>query len=301
MSVLTCRGLRVRRGSGDVLQDVSVALEPGITALLGPNAAGKSTLLKTWAGLYPPAEGHVVVGEVALQDAPDTFRRVVGYLPQFPGVYRGLRVAEHVARHAAWTTPGALRAVAPLLERFGLTAKARWPADRLDAADRRRLWLALLWARGCRVLLLDEPTAGLDLERRIAFWDDILSLRRDDNGPEAVVVTTHLLSEVETYATRAIVLSGGRVAFSGTVQELVETARERAVTWEGPTPRDVVEVGVDPETGYQWGVVVGESAPSGLERRTPSLLDGYMVVVAAQGGQSHDRKRGGGAGTAARA
>jgi ABC-2 type transport system ATP-binding protein len=299
MSVLVARGV-VQTGRGrpplTILREVSLDLEAGVTVLLGPNGSGKTTLLRTLAGLLPPVEGHVEVDGVALQDRPEQVRRLVGYLPQFPGVFRRLTVQQHLERQAAWAGTAPRAPISDILARFGLAAVAREPAGGLPAQARRRLNLALLWARRCRVLLLDEPTAGLDAEDRLRFWDDVVLLTRDPDGPAAVLVTTHLLAEAEEFADRAVILAGGRLAFQGTVALL--KARADGRTWA--TPGEVVvpgalEVGMAPGDGARlWFGSAGEPRHAHMAPRAPTLRDGYLAVLEASGSDILPGKGGGG-------
>jgi ABC-2 type transport system ATP-binding protein len=289
MSVLMARGIvQLTPGPAPdpILNGVNLDLETGVTALLGPNGSGKTTLLRTLAGLLPPEEGHVEVDDVALQDHPERIRRLVGYLPQFPGVYQRLTVAQHFERQHLWLERQGLRpsTLRDVLERFGLSAVRHDPAGRLSLRDRRGLAMALLWARRCRVLLLDEPTAGLDPEDRLRFWNLVMDFLRDPEGPGAVLVTTHLMAEAEAYAQHALVLVEGLAAFQGTVDRLTARAEGRAVSVEGPPPAGMLEVGVDVLSGDHLGLLGGRIPPPTdetptLHRRRPRLLDGYLAVV----------------------
>jgi ABC-2 type transport system ATP-binding protein len=282
MSVLLARGVvQIGRG-GDavrILNGVNLDLEPGITVLLGPNGSGKTTLLRTLAGLLPPVEGHVEVAGVALQDSPERVRRLVGYLPQFPGLYHRLTVREHFERQAAWLRMPADPGLA--LARFGLSDLATRRAGTLAPRDRRRVALALLWARRCRVLLLDEPTAGLDPEDRLVFWDEVIGFRREGEGPEAVLVTTHLLSEADAFSDHAIVLAGGVAIFQGQTERL--RAQASGATWTlapGAVMRTGVVTGIDPVSSAQEVLLpVPGTPPPGSRPRPPRLRDGYLATM----------------------
>ncbi len=283
---LLARGV-VQYGRGSeapiILRGVSLDLMSGLSAMVGPNGSGKTTLLRTLAGLLPPWEGHVEVGPAALQDDPAEVRRQVGYLPQFPGVFARLTVRQHFERQILWLEEGETGAgerIEGALSRFGLWEAADYPAARLSPARRRWLALSLLWARRAQVLLLDEPTAGLDAEDRNAFWERMFELLADDDGPRAILVTTHLLDEVETYCKNVIMLAGGRAVFQGMVTKFKDRARERAVVLSpgAAVPPGALEVGLDMGTGGRQVLILGEPVGDGLRRRPPTVMDGYLVV-----------------------
>jgi ABC-2 type transport system ATP-binding protein len=280
---LLARGI-VQYGRGPqaplILKGVSLDLMSGLTAMVGPNGSGKTTLLRSLAGLLPPWEGHVEVGPVALQDDPAEVRRLVGYLPQFPGVFHRLTVREHFARQTLWLQDEDSERVESALLRFGLLEEADVPAERLAPTRRRWLSLALMWARRAHVLLLDEPTAGLDVEDRLAFWDRMLELISEEDGPGAILVTTHLLDEVETYCKNVIMLAGGRAVFQGMVTKFKDRARGRAFVLDRrrPVPADALDVGFDLDTGERLAVMVEPAPGVRLELREPTVMDGYLVV-----------------------
>ena len=280
---LLARGV-VQYGRGSeaplILKGVSLDLVSGLTAMVGPNGSGKTTLLRTLAGLLPPWEGHVEVGPVALQDDPVEIRRRVGYLPQFPGVFHRLSVRQHFERQALWLPDQDAERIELALQRFGLGAQADVMAEQLPAARRRWLALALLWARRAQVLLLDEPTAGLDVEDRLVFWDQMLELVAEEDGPRAILVTTHLLDEVETYCKNVIMLAGGRAVFQGMVTKFKDRGRGRAFLLDpgAPVPAEALEVGFDPATGERWAVMPKRPVVGEGRLREPTVMDGYLVV-----------------------
>jgi ABC-2 type transport system ATP-binding protein len=279
---LLARGI-VQYGRGreapEILRGVNLDVAEGLTALVGPNGSGKTTLLRTLAGLLPPWEGHVEVGGVALQDDAAAVRRRVGYLPQFPGVFRRLTVREHFERQRLWVDGAGERSPAAALEHFGLSAWQDAPAAALSPSRRRWLALALMWARHAQVLLLDEPTAGLDLEDRLVFWERMLDLLHDARSIRAIVVTTHLLDEVERYCRHVVMLAGGRAVFQGTVAKLRERGRDRAFFGQpSGWPPDAVEVGVDLHSGHRLGLALDGPPPPELPLRIPQLVDGYLLL-----------------------
>ncbi len=211
--------LTQRYGARPVLHDVTFVLQPGVTGLIGVNGAGKSTLIKLLAtGLVPSAGSLELFGHPA-DRAVAVARRRIGYMPQSLELPRALRVQDFLA-YVAW-----LRAI-PRRDRPELIEEALTAADLLErAGDRvgvlsggmlRRLLLAQAILGGPDLLLLDEPTAGLDPQQRIR----VRRLVDQASEHRTVVVSSHLMSDLVGLADRILMLDEGRVVFDGTVEEL---------------------------------------------------------------------------------
>lgn len=216
-----------RRGGRPVLQGLDFAVNRGeVFGLLGPNGCGKTTALQVAGQLLQPDSGSV-----AIDGAPASARsrRWLGLCPQQPALYRELRPAENLDFFARlYGLPAALRAerVALLMQRFGLEAFAATPAGRLSGGWQQRLNLAVALVHGPTLLVLDEPTAAVDLGARHALWALIEGLR--DDGM-TVLMTTHDLAEAERLCTRVGVMQDGRLAACGSTAELCARLPGRAV------------------------------------------------------------------------
>ena len=233
------RAVDVSRRYGDVLALDRVCLDvnPGeIVGLLGPNGAGKSTLLNLLAGLRHPTQGRV---ELFGGDPRDPARRRrLGVTPQETGLPSTLRVAEvvdFVAKHFADPVP-----TKELLERFGLSEVARRQTGGLSGGQKRRLAVALAFVGRPRLVLLDEPTTGLDVTARRALWEAIREFPGKDS---AVLLTSHYLEEIEALAGRVVVIGSGRVLADDTlasVRDLVALRRVSMLAAELPPLHGVV-------------------------------------------------------------
>ncbi|MBV8432010.1 MAG: ABC transporter ATP-binding protein [Solirubrobacterales bacterium] len=212
LATLAVRSLSKRFGDRTALQDVSFELGAGeIVGIIGPNGAGKTTLLSILAGILAPTDGEVT-------QAP----RQVGWVPQQPAVYAKLSVAQNLrlfARLEKLADPEA--GVLEMLDQTGLEARADDEVGRLSAGNQQRVNIAVGLLCRPPVLLLDEPSAALDPRQRERLWEFIGGLARRGT---TVVFSTHNVAEVESYATRVLVLVDGELLFSGTPPEL-----ERAV------------------------------------------------------------------------
>jgi ABC-type multidrug transport system ATPase subunit len=220
-AVITVAGLTFRyRGGTTALDDVSLSWPPGVVALLGPNGAGKTTLLKLLTGVLPVRTGTVRVASVAR--AADR-NHAVGYLPQsasWPGQFT---VTEFVS-YLAWArgVPSRHRSVRvrASIADVGLAGCAETRLSRLSGGQHRRAMLAQALVTEPAVLVLDEPTAGFDPVQRVAFRELIAAL----GTSRTVVVSTHLVEDVEAIAGWVTVLDRGRVAFDGSRADLLRTA-----------------------------------------------------------------------------
>jgi ABC-2 type transport system ATP-binding protein len=206
------------------LDDVSLTVHRGeVVGLLGPNGAGKTTLLNLVSGVRRPDAGTV---RLFGRDPRDAVARVrLGTTPQETGLPATLRVGE-VAAFVAGHYPDPLP-VGELLETFGLTDLARRQTGGLSGGQKRRLAVALAMAGRPDLVLLDEPTTGLDVDARHVLWD---ALRSFHARGVTVVVTSHYLEEIEALAERVVVVDHGRVLADGTLRDVVGRVALRRVT-----------------------------------------------------------------------
>lgn len=206
------------------LDDVSLDVHRGeIVGLLGPNGAGKTTLLNLVSGVRRPDAGTV---RLFGRDPRDAVARVrLGTTPQETGLPATLRVGE-VAAFVAGHYPDPMP-VGELLETFGLTDLARRQTGGLSGGQKRRLAVALAMAGRPDLVLLDEPTTGLDVDARHVLWD---ALRSFHARGVTVVVTSHYLEEIEALAERVVVVDHGRVLADGSLREVVGRVALRRVT-----------------------------------------------------------------------
>ena len=213
-----------RFGRRTAVDGVSLHAGTGVFGLLGPNGAGKTTLLRTMATVVPPTSGTVrLLGrDPAQHPQRREIRRRLGYLPQTLGYYPGFTVAEFVEYFAllkevpAKAVPAA---VATAIERVGLGDRARSKLRTLSGGMLRRAGIAQAIVNQPELLLLDEPTAGLDPEQRVEFR----ALLREVGRRSTVVVSTHLVEDVGAACSQVALMNSGRVVFQGTTAEL--TAR----------------------------------------------------------------------------
>ncbi len=217
-------GLTRRFGRNQAVAGVDLEAGPGVFGLLGPNGAGKTSMLRMMATVLPPSSGKLRL----LDRDPGAYgprreiRRRLGYLPQNLGYYPSFTVVEFVEYFALlkeMPTARVHRAVASSIEQLDLGDKAQAKLRTLSGGMLRRVGIAQAIVNEPDLLLLDEPTAGLDPEQRVAFR----SLLRDLGRRASVVVSTHLVEDVGAACTEVALMNQGKIVFRGTPEEL--TAR----------------------------------------------------------------------------
>lgn len=213
-------------GTTTVIDRVSVTLLPGITALLGPNGAGKTTLLRTLATIMPPRYGSIRIDDIDI-DGERSARKVrdnIGYLPQDFGFDPYMTVADFV-EYAAWmrgVPPGKRSlSVTQALGMVDLVEQRRTKMRKLSGGMRKRAGIAWAIVGDPHLVLLDEPTVGLDPRQRLQFRKVITGL-----DGAVVVLSTHLIDDVEAIGDRVLVLHGGVARFDGTVAEMGKLGRD---------------------------------------------------------------------------
>jgi ABC-2 type transport system ATP-binding protein len=228
-------GLARRFGRTMAVTGVDLAAGPGVLGLLGPNGAGKTSLLRMMATVIPPTAGTIrLLGHDPCSYGPRRqIRRRLGYLPQAMGYYPSFTVTEFVEYFALLKEMPAARvpaAVAAAVERVGLAGKARSKLRTLSGGMLRRAGIAQAIVNEPDLLLLDEPTAGLDPEQRVAFR----ALLRDLGQRATVIVSTHLVEDVGAACSAVALMDAGTIVFHGTPGEL--TVRADGTDAEGDSP-----------------------------------------------------------------
>lgn len=218
--VLQLRGVVKRFGPVTAVDGLDLQLgRAEVLALLGPNGAGKTTTVEMCEGFITPDAGTVsVLGIDPVADA-DQLRTRIGIMLQGGGAYPGVRVGEMLRLAASYSADP----LDPdwLLETVGLAGHEKSNYRRLSGGQQQRLSLALALVGRPELVFLDEPTAGLDAQSRLAVWDLVAALRRDG---VSVVLTTHLMDEAEALADKVVIIDHGAVVAQGSVSELTSTA-----------------------------------------------------------------------------
>ncbi len=210
-------------GGVDAVSNVNFILDPGITGLLGPNGAGKSTLKRIAATVARPTAGTVRWDGTDVVRNALPLRRVLGYLPQDSGVYPHLDTREFLGYIAALKGLSARhtrRQIEELLRLLDLEPVARRPLGTLSGGNRQRVSIAQALLGDPQMLIVDEPTAGLDPEQRMRLRELLKMMARE----RIVLFSTHIVSDVETVADRIIIIAGGRVIADGSRADITGTS-----------------------------------------------------------------------------
>lgn len=274
------------RGGKQAVADVSMRLAPGVLGLLGPNGAGKSSLMRILATITRPTSGRVTWNGTDIVAKPDTLRRVIGYLPQDFGVYPQLSAWEFLSYLAAvrgMSARLARRRIDELLELFDLAGAGNRPLGKYSGGMLRRVGIAQALLADPQVLIVDEPTAGLDPQERVVFRNLLSDLAAD----RVVVLSTHIVSDIESIAADIAILAGGRLQLRGSPHELLQSAKGQV--WELTIPPDALAALRDRHlvsriVRMQDGVrirVLSPTAPaSAAVPVPPDLEDAYLITIA---------------------
>lgn len=265
-----------RFGSTRALDGVSFDAGAGITGLLGPNGAGKTTLLRVLATIMAPSSGEVRILDRNPASPRDRLqiRRGLGYMPQEPGFHRNFTVFEFVdyvailkemtdrrSRHAE---------VGRVLKAVGLGEVERRKIKALSGGMRRRVALAQALLGEPELLILDEPTAGLDPEQRLRFRETMSHLGED----RSIILSTHQTEDVAALCPRVIVMNHGKALFTGTPRELADVAR--GSVWL--SPERAMEARLSYRTGEGRYRNIG-MAPTNADLVEPTVEDGYLLLL----------------------
>lgn len=260
------------------LDGVTLDVGTGVTGLLGPNGAGKSTLMRIVATVQAPTRGTVRVLGRDLDDARQRteIRRRLGYVPQHPGLhgsFTAFEFVDYVAILKEMTDRRTRHAeVRRVLELVDLGERAGTRIRKLSGGMRRRVALAQALLGDPRILVLDEPTAGLDPEQRLRFREIVGGLGVD----RTVLLSTHQTDDVAALCERVVVLEDGAVRFDGTPTALAEVARGHVWLDDGGGDRGQLAW----RTGNGRYRHVG-TAPVGAELVEPTIEDGYLLLLGA--------------------
>jgi ABC-2 type transport system ATP-binding protein len=209
------------------LEDVTLSIPRGMYGLLGPNGAGKSTLMRAIATLQTPTEGSIRFGEIDVIREPEKLRRTLGYLPQDFGVYPRISaqdMLEHMAVLKGVASPADRKTtVETLLHQTNLWSVRRKALAGFSGGMRQRFGIAQALIGNPQLIIVDEPTAGLDPEERNRF----LNLLAEIGENVVVILSTHIVEDVSDLCPRMAVMADGRVQIEGSPQELIHSTRGR--------------------------------------------------------------------------
>src|SRR5215207_5769360 len=211
------------------LKHFSLDIKPGILGLLGPNGAGKSTFMRMLATITKPTTGTICWNDTDVVKSPDVLREVLGYLPQDFGVYPNLNAVEFLEYMAAIKGLNAVsskRRIDELLQLTNLVEAAKRPLGGYSGGMKQRVGIAQALLNDPQLLIVDEPTVGLDPEERVRFRN----LLSDLSGERIVILSTHIVSDVESTATDIAIVNKGRLIHHAAPEALLQAVAGKV--WE---------------------------------------------------------------------
>ncbi len=267
------------------LRGFSLAIQPGILGLLGPNGAGKSTLMRMLATITRPTDGTITWNGTDIAKHPNDLRQVLGYLPQDFGVYPNLNAIEFLEYMAAirgLDAASAKRRIDELIQLTNLVEAAKRPLGGYSGGMKQRVGIAQALLNDPQVLIVDEPTVGLDPEERVRFRN----LLSDLSSARIVILSTHIVSDVEATATHIALIHKGRLLRDAAPESLLSELESRVWEWTihsdalpALKQRHIVSGTIRRSDGVQVRVVSAEKPAADAQNVSPNLEDAYLSII----------------------
>ncbi|MCD1293447.1 ABC transporter ATP-binding protein [Methanocella sp. CWC-04] len=281
-----------KRYKGNVwgLKDFSLELGPGVLGLLGPNGAGKSTLMRILATITQPTEGNITWDGVDISGSPDTIRSVLGYLPQDFGVYPNLNAVEFLEYMAAIKgidSKAAKSRIDELLDVVNLADAKKRPLGGYSGGMKQRIGIAQALLNDPKLLIVDEPTVGLDPEERVRFRN----LLSDLSGDRIVILSTHIVSDVEATATGIAVINKGSMLANYSPESMLSSIEGKV--WETAIPSSelnalkqkyLISSTIRRSDGVRVRVVSDDKPGIDAIEAQPTMEDAYLYLLSTSRG-----------------
>jgi len=270
------------RGGNFGVRDLSLSIGSGVLGLLGPNGAGKTTLMQMIATITRPTAGTIQFDGVDVARNPNEIRRRLGYLPQDFGVYDNLTAHEFLSYFAALKGVHSRARINEMLEMVNLHNVAKRPVGGFSGGMKQRLGIAQALVNDPDLVIVDEPTAGLDPEERVRFRNVLA----DAGLGKLVILSTHIVSDVESVATHIAIMNGGSIVACATPEELMRGAE--GSVWEMVVPSERfdelrrtarVSSAVRKSDGVHVRIVSGDEPHGGATAAEPTLEDAFLYTM----------------------
>jgi len=267
------------------LREFTLNLSPGVLGLLGPNGAGKSTLMRILATVTKPTTGKVSWNETDVLRKPDELRQVLGYLPQDFGVYPNLDAVEfleYLSAAKGLDKASSKRRIEELLLLVNLSDVRKRPLGGFSGGMKQRLGIAQALLNDPKLLIVDEPTAGLDPEERVRFRNLLSEL----SGERIVILSTHIVSDVEAAATQIALISHGRLLACASPEKLLQAVEGKVWEWVIPSEnlpevkqKHLISGTTRRSDGLHLRVVADSTPAAGAQSASPTLEDAYLYFI----------------------
>lgn len=274
------------------VDDVSLTLTPGVWGLLGANGAGKTTLMRMIAGIMKPTSGQICYDGISIRTLKGEYRNIFGYLPQDFGFYPEFSVKDYMEYMGALkglSGKQTKRKTEELLEELSLTAVYKKKIIKLSGGMKRRVGIAQALLNDPEVLILDEPTSGLDPGERVHFRNLLSAYAKD----RIVLISTHIVSDVEYIAGRNAIMKEGRIIADGTTQDLLRLVQGKVYSCRipqkeaGAWERKLQVVNLKNEEGgwAECRYLAGHPQTENSRSENPHLEDLYLWLFPGKGGE----------------
>lgn len=272
-------------GSKKALQEMNLIFTSGVTGLLGSNGAGKSTLMRLLATIETPTEGTIFYNGKDIAKNPDMLRKELGYLPQDFGVYPNMTPVEFLEYMAAMkglSKASARKRIDVLLEDLHLTEARKRKLGGFSGGMKQRVGIAQALLNDPAVLIVDEPTVGLDPEERIAFRNLLASLSEE----KIILLSTHIITDIEAIAPRIVLLNQGRLLADLPPEELIQ--KVEGMVWNCVIPAEKIEEfgekykisnAIQRSNGIHARVISKKQPTINAEAVAPDLEDAYLWFI----------------------
>jgi ABC-2 type transport system ATP-binding protein len=283
---------KLYQGKVWALKDFALEVGPGILGLLGPNGAGKSTLMRILATITKPTKGTVTWNGVDIVRSPNRVRAVLGYLPQDFGVYPNLSAIEfleYLAAAKGLDRKTARQRIHELLEVVNLVDARKRNLGSYSGGMKQRVGIAQALLNDPEVLIVDEPTAGLDPEERVRFRNLLSEL----SGARIVILSTHIVSDVEACATKIALIARGQLVTYAAPEELLRSVEGKV--WERVVPSSdlatlrqqyLTSSTMHRSDGVHLRIVAEEIPGAGAIPQSPTLEDAYLYWISGKKGNT---------------
>ena len=267
------------------LKDFSLDIKPGILGLLGPNGAGKSTFMRMLATITKPTNGTITWNGTDVVKSPDFLRDVLGYLPQDFGVYPNLSAIEFLEYMAALKgldANSAKKRIDELLQLTNLVEAAKRPLGGYSGGMKQRVGIAQALLNDPQLLIVDEPTVGLDPEERVRFRN----LLSDLSGERIVILSTHIVSDVEATATHIALVNKGQLLREAAPENLLNELENKVWEWTVHSDdlpalkqKHIISGTIRRSDGVQVRVVSADKPDADAQNVSPNLEDAYLFFI----------------------
>lgn len=241
MNKLEIKNLTKTYGRKNANDDITITLENGVYGLLGPNGAGKTTLMKQITTLITPSKGEIIYNDKNIKGLDENYRALIGYLPQEFGVYKNFsakQFLQYVAALKGLSRKETTKKIDELLKLVGLYEVRNKAVGKFSGGMKRRVGIAQALLNDPKILVLDEPTAGLDPQERARFRNLLSQISKD----KIIILSTHIISDIESIAKETIMIKDGAILMKGTHKDILKGMEGKVYSIKTTSENEVYEI-----------------------------------------------------------